>query len=142
MWEIKSFSELSTTELFAIYYLRTRVFVVEQACPYQEVDEQDLNCWHGMRWENDKLVAYYRLIPDESIVHLGRVIVAPEYRGQGLGKELVSQAIEACQNRFPDLTIHAQAQAYLQDFYANFGFQPVSEIYLEDNIPHLDMILK
>lgn len=72
---------------------------------------------------------------------MGRVIVAPNFRRTGLGRELVSYALQVARERFPEIVIHAQAQAYLENFYASFGFQPASEVYLEDGIPHLDMLI-
>ncbi|MCK6342473.1 GNAT family N-acetyltransferase, partial [Streptococcus agalactiae] len=115
--------------------LRVSVFVVEQDCPYQEVDDKDLICLHGMNWVDGQLAAYYRLIPEDDKVHLGRVIVNPDFRKKGLGNQLVEHAIKFSEANYPNKPIYAQAQAYLQDFYQSFGFQPVSEIYLEDNIP-------
>lgn len=140
MWECKSFSELNVPELHAIYKLRVAVFVVEQNCAYQEVDDEDVNALHLLKWENGNLVAYARLIPKDEGVRLGRVLVAKEWRKHGYGKELLQQAIASCSERFPGQQLHAQAQAYLEEFYHSFGFEPVSGIYLEDGIPHLDMI--
>ncbi|MET3557942.1 ElaA protein [Streptococcus rupicaprae] len=142
MWQMKRFEDLTSKELHAIYRLRVEVFVVEQACAYQEVDEADLISWHGMFWEDDQLLAYYRLIPREDGIHLGRVVVGKTARGRGLGRDLVVQAISEAKNLFGSQDLHAQAQAYLQNFYASFDFEPVSDIYLEDDIPHLDMVLK
>lgn len=139
MWTVKTFDQLTTRELHAIYELRVAVFVVEQACAYQEVDQADLTCLHLMHWANGALASYCRLIEAEDGVHLGRVIVAPPFRGKGHGQELITQALAIAKDRYPGETIYAQAQAYLQEFYASFGFQPVSEVYLEDGIPHLDM---
>ncbi|HGC7317202.1 TPA: GNAT family N-acetyltransferase [Streptococcus agalactiae] len=141
MWNVKTFDNLTTHELFQIYKLRVSVFVVEQDCPYQEVDDKDLIRLHGMNWVDGQLAAYYRLIPEDDKVHLGRVIVNPDFRKKGLGNQLVEHAIKFSEANYPNKPIYAQAQAYLQDFYQSFGFQPVSEIYLEDNIPHLDMVL-
>ncbi|MGT2785196.1 GNAT family N-acetyltransferase [Streptococcus merionis] len=141
MWIIKTFDDLTTRELHVIYKLRVGVFVVEQSCAYPEVDDADLTCLHGMKWERSALVGYFRLIEAEDGVHLGRVIVAPNFRRTGLGRELVSYALQVARERFPEMVIHAQAQAYLENFYASFGFQPVSEVYLEDGIPHLDMLI-
>lgn len=85
MWNVKTFDNLTTHELFQIYKLRVSVFVVEQDCPYQEVDDKDLICLHGMNWVDGQLAAYYRLIPEDDKVHLGRVIVNPDFRKKGLG---------------------------------------------------------
>lgn len=141
MWQLKTFEQLTTHELYQIYKLRCDVFIVEQACAYPEVDEHDLICYHGMKWEKDQLVAYYRLIPGQPHPHLGRVVVNPNFRSNGQGRELVTQAIQESRRLFPEQALHAQAQAYLQSFYESFGFTPISKVYLEDDIPHLDMIL-
>ncbi|HFE9480815.1 TPA: GNAT family N-acetyltransferase, partial [Streptococcus agalactiae] len=95
-------------------------------------------CLHGMNWVDGQLAAYYRLIPEDDKVHLGRVIVNPDFRKKGLGNQLVEYEIKFSEANYPNKPIYAQTQAYLQDFYQSFGFQPISDIYLEDNIPHLD----
>lgn len=140
MWECKSFSELTLQQLHAIYKLRVAVFVVEQNCPYPEVDDDDLLALHLTKWVNGKPAAYARLIPQQDSIRLGRVLVDQEHRQKGYGRELLQQAISYCRKYYPGQDLHAQAQAYLEDFYHSFGFQPVSGIYLEDGIPHLDMI--
>ncbi|AHG78293.1 GNAT family N-acetyltransferase [Mannheimia varigena] len=136
-WHAKGFDELTTLELFEIYKLRTAVFVVEQNCPYQEVDDKDLQAVHFFA---KNLTAYCRLIPADNGVHIGRVLVAKEYRGAGLARELVQKAMDYCLEHLPTQPIHAQAQSYLQEFYESFGFKAVSDVYLEDGIPHLDMV--
>ncbi|AHG72544.1 Acetyltransferase [Mannheimia sp. USDA-ARS-USMARC-1261] len=118
-WQAKTFGQLSTQELFEIYKLRTAVFVVEQNCPYQEVDDKDLQAVHFFAKNAKNLTAYCRLIPSDDGVHIGRVLVVKEARGQ---------------------PVHVQAQSYLQGFYESFGFKAVSGVYLEDGIPHLDMV--
>ncbi|MGT2666694.1 GNAT family N-acetyltransferase [Streptococcus rifensis] len=142
MWTVKDFDELTTRELHAIYELRVAVFVVEQACAYQEVDQSDLTCLHGMNWRDGALASYFRLIEAEDGVHLGRVIVSPKFRKQGLGRGLLEKALDVTRRLYPGLPLHAQAQAHLQDFYASFGFEPVGDVYLEDGIPHIDMTLR
>lgn len=141
MWIIKSFEELTAKELHLIYKERTAVFVVEQNCPYQEVDDTDLVSIHFFKQLDDRLLAYARLIPEPDSVHIGRVLVPQSERTHGYGQELMQIVLEYAKLHFPELPIHAQAQAYLQQFYASFGFRPVSEIYLEDDIPHIDMII-
>lgn len=140
IWQTKKFDELSAYELFEIYQARTAVFVVEQICPYQEVDNKDLQAVHLFAKNATDLTAYCRLIPDSDGVHLGRVLVANKYRGKGLARELVQRAIEHCHKAFPNQPLHAQAQSYLQGFYESFGFRAVSDVYLEDGIAHLDMV--
>ncbi|MFC6261711.1 GNAT family N-acetyltransferase [Levilactobacillus fujinensis] len=139
----KSFAELSSRELFQIYQLRVAVFVVEQDCAYQEVDDLDLTAQHLLRYDDaGNLIAYARLMDEGQQVRIGRVVVAQSARENGAGRDLVATAIRAAQTTYPEAKqIVIQAQAYLQNFYASFGFKPVSEIYLETGIPHLDMIL-
>ncbi|MGP6353804.1 GNAT family N-acetyltransferase [Streptococcus dysgalactiae subsp. equisimilis] len=140
MWTLKPFDQLSTEELFAIYKERVAVFIVEQACPYPEVDELDKEALHLFIKDELGITAYCRLIPTKDQLKLGRVLVASRVRKIGLGRDLVAKALEVAENQFPDLPVYAQAQAYLEQFYASFGFKPISEIYLEDDIPHLDML--
>lgn len=139
-WYIKPFNELSIQELFEIYHARTAVFVVEQNCPYQEVDDKDLQAVHFFAKNASNLTAYCRLIPSDYGVHIGRVLVMKENRVSGLARELVQKAMDYCCEHFPAQPIHAQAQSYLQGFYESFGFKAVSGVYLEDGIPHLDMV--
>lgn len=141
MWIIKPFEELTTRELHLIYKERVAVFVVEQNCPYQEVDNIDLISIHVWKQSEAQLLAYARLIPELDHVRIGRVLVPQGERTHGYGQELMQVVLEYAKTHFPELPIHAQAQAYLQDFYASFGFRPVSDIYLEDDIPHIDMII-
>ncbi|MFC6206962.1 GNAT family N-acetyltransferase [Levilactobacillus tongjiangensis] len=139
----KNFDQLTTNELFQIYRLRVTVFVVEQVCAYQEVDDLDLTAQHVVRFdEARRLNAYARIMDEGSQVRIGRVVVAPFARKQGLGRKLVAAAIATAQQDYPQAQqIVIQAQAYLQEFYASFGFKPVSEVYLDTGIPHLDMVL-
>lgn len=136
---VKSFAELTTEELFQIYQARVAVFVVEQACPYMEVDELDKESLHVFKVLDGKLAAYCRLYPKGEQMALGRVLVSQEYRKHKLGRELVQTALDIVAERFPDKPIYAQAQAYLENFYASFDFERTSEVYLEDDIPHVDM---
>lgn len=142
MITVKSTNDLTPKELIDILKARVAVFVVEQNCPYQEVDDDDYNTLHVCLTENGNLEAYTRIIEDDDKIHFGRVLVVEKYRKQGLGEKIVSATIEEIKKRFPGKTIQIQAQAYLQKFYAGFGFKPISDVYLEDNIPHLDMIME
>ncbi|GEO69741.1 GNAT family N-acetyltransferase [Levilactobacillus acidifarinae] len=143
-YRTRTFDQLTTDELWAIYQLRTAVFVVEQNCAYQEVDVNDRVAVHlmGVNDQNE-LKAYARLIPSaQEHVQIGRVVVAPSARKAGVGRQLVTQAIQTIRHQWPDVQqIDIEAQAYLQDFYASFGFQATSEVYLDTGIPHLDMVL-
>lgn len=141
---IKGTNELSPQELLNIMQERVRVFVVEQNCPYQEIDEADKQAFHVVLKKAGKIVAYTRIVPHEDQVHIsfGRVLVVKEYRKQNLGKKIIKATLEEIQKQFPDKGIKIQAQSYLKKFYSSFGFKAISDIYLEDNIPHLDMILE
>ncbi|HEM4973611.1 GNAT family N-acetyltransferase [Streptococcus suis] len=142
-WEIKAFDQLSLQELYGILTLRVDVFVVEQACPYPEVDGKDPNCLHLLGTDEGELVAYLRILPaglsyDE--VSIGRVVIKSSHRGKGLGRPMMEQAIHFIINEWKERQIKIGAQAHLEKFYSSLGFEPVSEVYLEDDIPHLDML--
>ena len=142
-WEIKAFDQLSLQELYTILTLRTNIFVVEQACPYPEVDGKDPNCLHLLGTINGELVAYLRILPAGlryDKVSIGRVVIKPSHRGKGLGRLMMEQAIHYITNEWKESQIKIGAQAYLEKFYQSLGFEPVSEVYLEDDIPHLDML--
>lgn len=116
--------------------------MVEQTCVYQDIDDQDLIAQHLFYEDDGQVLAYCRLIPTTDLVKLGRVVVAQSARGQGLGRLLVEEALTACASLFPKIPIYAQAQAHLETFYQSLGFRTTSEVYLEDGIPHIDMIRK
>lgn len=139
---VKHTNELTSKELTEIFKQRVAVFVVEQNCPYQEVDANDLDDLHVCLVENNKLMAYTRIIDKGDHITFGRVLVVKEYRNDGLGRQIVQATINEIKKRFPNQTIQIQAQAYLQKFYESFGFKAISTVYLEDNIPHLDMLLE
>lgn len=143
-WKLKKFADLTVLEFHNILKLRTDIFVVEQDCPYPEVDGKDLKSLHLMYQEGDEVVAYARLLPpgvsygDASI---GRVVVAASHRGTGLGHELLKQAVKETLAAYHQ-AIRISAQAHLEKYYAAAGFVKVSGEYLEDNIPHVEMLLE
>lgn len=142
-WYIKSFSDLSTDELYAVLQARVDVFVVEQNCPYPEVDGKDKQAYHLFAVENGKVAAYSRMLPagvsyEEASV--GRVLVMESCRGTGRGYELMKRSMDFLVNDMKVPAVKLQAQNYARDFYASFGFKPVSEVYPEDGIPHVDMV--
>ncbi|KRM60789.1 acetyltransferase [Paucilactobacillus vaccinostercus DSM 20634] len=141
---IKTTAELTSAELLMILKERTRVFVVEQHCPYQEVDDQDDEACHVMLQDHGQLVAYTRIIKhlDGINMSFGRVLVVMAYRGQQLGRQIVAETIKVLRQQFPGAPIKIAAQSRLRDFYGSFGFRPVSDVYLEDDIPHIDMLLE
>lgn len=144
-WICKSFEELTTLELYALLQLRNEVFIVEQNCPYLDVDGKDLKSFHLMAWKEDRLIAYTRLIPpgisyDE--VSIGRVVNSPSVRGSGIGKELMQLSIAKIYELFGKQDIVIGAQLYLKKFYSDLGFVQEGDVYLEDNIEHILMRLK
>lgn len=143
-WVIKKFDELTPQELYAILQLRNEVFVVEQNCVFQDADNKDQRSYHLMGWQNEKLAAYTRLVPPGVAYDkpsIGRVVTSPSVRGSGAGKELMKISIEKTKQLFGDIPILIGAQLYLKKFYESLGFQQSSEIYLEDGIEHIEMIL-
>jgi ElaA protein len=145
-WHIKSFSELNTDELYRLLQLRAEVFVVEQNCPYQDIDGKDRKAIHvwGNNEENDILV-YCRLLPpgvSYAEPSIGRVVTAPSIRNSGAGRLLMEKAIDYLLNVQHHSAIRISAQQYLEKFYTSLGFQTIGDAYLEDNIPHLEMLLK
>ena len=136
--------ELSAHALYALLKLRVDVFVVEQKCPYPELDGKDDDALHLMLKEGDELLAAARLFaPHDGIpAKIGRVVVSPAHRGKKLGDALMREAIKACESRFPGTDIFLSAQSYLKEFYKGFGFSAISGEYVEDGIPHIDMLRK
>ncbi|WP_039052973.1 GNAT family N-acetyltransferase [Sphingobacterium sp. T2] len=145
IWKIKEFEELSNFELYQILQLRINVFMLEQECLYPECDNKDLKGKHLMGYLNNQLVAYARLLPpgvSYSDASIGRVVVHPQCRHLKLGNALMSKAIAQVREDFPNEDIRISAQAHLQGFYERVGFERVSEEYLEDNIPHVEMLFE
>lgn len=152
-WHDRAFGELSVAELYAIIELRERVFVVEQTCAYLDADGLDPGSRHlwaeaphpreagqtGEAGEAGGIRAYLRIVPagaKYAEVSLGRIVTAPEARGTGLGRTLVGRGLAAV----GAVPVRISAQAHLERFYADFGFRRASEPYLEDGIPHLEML--
>ncbi len=139
---MKTFNQLSIEEFYEIVQLRIEVFVVEQECPYQELDGNDHLAVHLLGYEDGELQAYSRLFKGGIIAEdasIGRVIVKETARGKGYGQILLSEAIKCIERDFQDNSILIHAQEYVKEFYQSFGFQPVSNVYLLDGINHLDM---
>lgn len=138
------YSQLSRDDLYDILKLRADVFVVEQNCAYSDLDNIDKKCIHIIGRKNEKLIAYARIIPRQltNAEHLtiGRIVVHPDSRMAGIGKDLVQYCLRYCEINFPHIPIHIMAQNYLEEFYSQLGFQPIGNYFLEDNIPHQDML--
>ncbi|WP_297983989.1 GNAT family N-acetyltransferase [uncultured Chryseobacterium sp.] len=145
IWKVKSFEELTTKELYGILKVRVDVFVVEQNCPYPDLDGYDQKAVHLWAEKNGEVLAYCRVFykgikyPETSI---GRVLTNQKYRNLKLGKILIRFAINTIEARFRTSEIRISAQDYLLKFYSGFGFECTGKKYLEDDIPHTEMIRK
>ncbi len=150
------FDALAVTELYALLRLRAEVFVVEQHCPFVDPDGLDPDAWHLLAWDGDQLAGCARIFPPPSqkdagllgsgsasralgVVSIGRIVTAAGYRGRGLGRELMEEALRWVQVRYPRNPVRLGAQARLRDFYESFGFSACGAAYLEDGIAHLPM---
>ncbi len=142
-WKVKRFDDLSINELHDILKVRIDVFVVEQNCPYPEIDGYDSKAIHLWAEKEDEIIAYCRIFepgikyPESSI---GRVLTHQNYRKLNLGKSLMRFAINTIEARFHQNSIRISAQDYLLNFYQNLGFVPTGKSYLEDDIPHSEML--
>jgi ElaA protein len=145
VWKIKTFPEFTVDELYAVIKARVDVFVVEQDCPYPDLDGYDQKAIHLWAEKGGEVLAYCRIF-DKGIKYqetsIGRVITTEKGRGTGLGKQLIQYAVEIIENRLGTSEIRISAQDYLLRFYSGFGFLDTGKKYLEDNIPHTEMIRK
>ncbi|MCH8535101.1 MAG: GNAT family N-acetyltransferase [Flavobacteriaceae bacterium] len=144
-WKFLSFEDLSTAELYQLLQLRSEVFVVEQDCVYQDIDGLDQKAIHVLGYADQLVVAYARIFDsgvyfDEASI--GRVIVKETYRSKELGHVLMKKSIAFIEQYFNSPKIRISAQQYLVKFYNYHGFKEVGEGYLEDGIPHINMIKK
>lgn len=160
-FSIKTFDELTSVDIYHILRARSQVFVVEQNCAYQDMDELDFDCLHLVTHQNEALVGYCRIIPPEynrlranlsaadtdslntAMSAIGRVLVLSEHRGQGIARQMMIQAIAHCRKKYgKKRPIIISAQTYLLSFYQSLGFVPEGDYYLEDNIEHVKMVLR
>ena len=143
-WQTKKFNELSPIKMHAIYQLRAEVFVVEQECIYNDIDNKDPKGIHLMGFDfNNELVAYCRILPEGvsfKEVSIGRVVTAKRVRKNGMGRLLMEKALEEVSRIYGNVPVRIGAQYHLKDFYFDFGFDAIGEQYLEDNIPHIEML--
>ncbi|MDO7172121.1 GNAT family N-acetyltransferase [Mariniflexile sp. AS56] len=141
--QVKTFSELTTQELYNILQLRSEVFVVEQDCVYQDIDGKDQKAWHVLGIKDEKIVAYTRIFKaGDYFEHasIGRVVIAKNQRAFKYGYDLMKASVEVVETYFKAKTIQISAQAHLKSFYNNCGFVEFGDEYLEDNIPHIAML--
>jgi len=139
---VKKYQDLTKAELYEILKVRLKVFVIEQNCPYLEIDDKDQYAYHVFVKENDQIVAYLRVI-EKGIsyqeVSIGRVLTIT--RSKGLGRVIMDAGIKVAKEKYGADKIRIEAQSYAKEFYAKFGFKQVSTEFLEDNILHIEMLL-
>ena len=145
-WTLKKFDQLTPAELYAILRLRSEVFVVEQNCVFLDMDDKDQYCHHLMGWRDGAalLVGYSRIVPagiSYAESSIGRIVTSPAVRRQGVGHELLIESIKTLYALYGMRDIRIGAQYYLLRFYEEFGFVQKGEIYLEDGIEHIEMLL-
>ncbi len=144
--QISTFEELNKTQLYQILQLRAEVFVVEQNCPYQDVDDLDMGALHLFSITAGQLESYARIMPPnyeyKGYTAIGRVIVKKPFRGSGLGRVIMEKSMAFCREKYPEVPIKIMAQTYLLNFYESLGFKRLSDEFLEDGIPHWYMTAK
>lgn len=142
-FEIRRFEELTIHELYELLKLRSEIFIVEQACVYQDIDGKDLKALHILGKKNNKIVAYARLFNKEDYfkeASIGRVVVKKIERKFGYGHKLICFSINTIQKKFNTSTIKIGAQTYLKKFYESHGFKQIGKEYVEDGISHIHML--
>ena len=140
---IKKFEALTTNELYAILRLRSEVFVVEQDCVYQDLDDKDKKALHVIGWYGNTIVAYTRIFDVKLYFNeasIGRVVVEQKHRSKGFGIDIMNASIDAIKKHYNQAQIKISAQTYLIKFYNKLGFKEQGKPYLEDGIPHTAMI--
>ncbi len=143
--EIKKFDELTINELYEILKLRNDIFIVEQKCLYQDVDDRDKNSYHLMIKKKDEIIAYLRILEKDvsfEEISFGRVMVKENYRGKGISRQLIQDAIDFIQNYLKEYEIRIEAQYYPINFYSSFGFVTIGDKFLSDGIEHIEMYYK
>ena len=142
--QVKSFQELSLEEFHDIIALRIQIFIIEQNCPYQEVDGKDKLAHHlFFKNEMDEIIAVTRILPQGisfEEVAIGRVVVHEEYRGTGLGNQLMADSMNFVRDKYGEVPVRLSAQKHLENYYGNHGFKSTGKEYLEDGIPHVEML--
>lgn len=144
LFHLKKFSELNTDELYDLLQLRSQVFIIEQNCNYLDPDGKDKHSLHLFYKKDKQIIAYCRILPQGlsyEEASIGRVCVHPDYRGKEYGRKLFQKACEICEEYFPATSIRISAQTYLIPFYESYGFICQGEEYLEDKLPHIQMLL-
>lgn len=144
-WHIKSFEDLTNLEWHEIMKERMAVFVVEQGCAYMDIDGHDPNSYHLFFKEDNEIAAYARLMPSGTIYReasIGRIIVKKEHRGKGYAREIMERGMKFLIEEMKESEIKLQAEYYIKDLYASYGFQIISDIFLDEGIEHVNMLYK
>ncbi len=142
-WKMKKYKDLTIEELYKILKVRNEVFVVEQQCPYQDCDGKDQFSYHLFLEDNKEIIAYCRIVEkgvSYDNMSIGRVLVIEKYRRKGVARKMLINAIRFIEENLNETTIRISGQLYLKDFYKNLDFKEVTDVYLEDNIPHIEML--
>ncbi|KYP15316.1 GNAT family N-acetyltransferase [Flavihumibacter sp. CACIAM 22H1] len=142
-WKLSAFDALTAAELYQLLRLRSEVFVVEQQCIFLDMDNKDQESIHLLGWQGNLLAASTRLVPpgiSYPEMSIGRVVSAPQVRGTGIGRQLMEQSIQACYRLWGKAPIRIGAQRYLENFYRSLGFEVQGDTYMEDGIPHVEML--
>jgi ElaA protein len=142
-WQCCALDELPARHIHAVFAARAAVFVVEQQCFYQDPDRFDLDAQHLIVWSGSEIAAYLRVLaPGTTYVEpsLGRILTTKAFRGSGLGRELIRRGLSEIEHRYPARAVRIGAQAHLEKLYASFGFEVASAPYIEDGIPHIEMV--
>ena len=142
--EVKHFNDLSLSEFHDLIALRIQIFVIEQDCPYQEVDGKDKIAFHlFFKNEKDEMIATTRILPQGisyEEVAIGRVVVHEDHRGTGLGNQLMADSMSFVEKQFGKVSVRLSAQKHLENYYGKHGFKSTGKEYLEDGIPHIEML--
>ncbi|MGH8176618.1 MAG: GNAT family N-acetyltransferase [Steroidobacter sp.] len=142
-WQWRRLEDLTAKQLYALFSARSAVFVVEQNCPYQDLDGADIEAEHLIAWSGDEVAACLRLLAPGvkfTEVSIGRVLTTRAFRTAGLGRELMARGLVRCDQQYPSQAVRIGAQAHLERFYGEFGFIRASDAYMEDGIPHIEMV--
>lgn len=140
---IETFATLDVPTCYAMLRLRSEVFVVEQECIYQDIDNKDQKAWHILGFQEETLVALTRIFKAGDYfahVSIGRVVVDPNFRGQALGHRIMEASLDFIRRTWGEVPVEISAQQYLEKFYMEHGFKKTGDPYLEDGIPHIRMI--
>ena len=142
-WQWCRLDELTSTQSYRLFAVRSAVFVMEQNCVYQDMDGLDIEALHLIGWSGSEVAACLRLLaPGTKYAEasIGRVLTAAAFRGTGIGRDMLALAIQRIDREYPSQPTRIGAQAHLQKFYGEFGFQTISDTFLEDGIPHVEML--